>query len=186
MPHISVPCCPAAHGAAGTARDPQVRHELAASRVTGTGSTDPELDADLARRRMSEVMITTPKTLPIETPVDCVQAAFEDSHIHMVLLAYNGVLHGTLLRADLPTCPSPTAPALPLAALRGRTIRPDERIEAVHRWLVKSGQRRLAVVDAENRLLGLLCLKKDQTGFCTDQGVAARALDRSATGRRTP
>jgi len=35
---------------------------------------------------------------------------------------------------------------------------------------------------AENRLVGLLCLKRDQAGFCTDTGVAARGRERA---RRT-
>lgn len=43
--------------------------------------------------------------------------------------------------------------------------------------MVRLGQRRLAVVDADNRLLGLLCLKRDLSGFCTDSGFNARAQD---------
>lgn len=121
-------------------------------------------------------MITAPKALSLDASLADVREAFEDSHVHMVLLARNGILYGTLLRSDVPDDPAATAQALDLATLTGRTIGPDELIEPVHRRLVSSGQRRLAVVDTADRLLGLLCLKRDQAGFCSDEGVAARAL----------
>lgn len=48
------------------------------------------------------------------------------------------------------------------------------RRRAVHEAMTRAGQRRLAVIDDDSqRLLGLLCLKRSRTGFCTDEGVAA-------------
>ena len=41
----------------------------AVSGVTATSYTDPELDTDLVRRMVSEVMITAPKTL-LQTSID--------------------------------------------------------------------------------------------------------------------
>lgn len=128
-------------------------------------------------------MITAPKTLPLDASIADVREAFEDSHVHMVLLARNGILYGTLLRSDVPDDPAATVWALDLATLTGRTIGPDALIEPVHRRVVSSGQRRLAVVDTEGRLLGLLCLKRDRAGFCSDEGVAARALGSNRTVR---
>jgi hypothetical protein len=49
----------------------------------------------------------------------------------------------------------------------------------MHRAMIASGQRRAAVVSPDGRLLGLLCLKASGTGFCSDQDVRARALDRA-------
>ncbi len=40
--------------------------------------------------------------------------------------------------------------------------------------LLARGRRRLAVVDERGALLGLLCLKRRLTGFCSDADVAAR------------
>ena len=37
------------------------------------------------------------------------------------------------------------------------------------------GRRRVAVINNDGRLLGLLCLKASQAGFCSDQDVRARA-----------
>jgi hypothetical protein len=42
---------------------------------------------------------------------------------------------------------------------------------------VARGERRRAVIDADGRLLGLLCLKSRLTGFCSDSDVAARAAE---------
>ncbi len=40
--------------------------------------------------------------------------------------------------------------------------------------LIHRGLRRLAVVDDNGLLMGLLCLKRKLTGFCSDADVAAR------------
>lgn len=134
--------------------------------------------AELADRTAAELMITCPKTLPVDTTLEHARAAFNDPHVHMLLLADNGVLHGTLLRTDLLTPAPPTSRALPLASLTGRVTAPEARIAAIHESLARS-ERRLAVVDTTNRLLGMLCLKRHQRGFCTDQGVFARARERT-------
>jgi hypothetical protein len=48
----------------------------------------------------------------------------------------------------------------------------------VHALLLHTGRRRLAVVDGAGRLLGLLCLTRRRTGYCSDAGVAERARSR--------
>jgi hypothetical protein len=40
--------------------------------------------------------------------------------------------------------------------------------------MLAAGLRRLAVVDGQGSLLGLLCLKRHLGGFCSDADVAAR------------
>ena len=149
------------------------RPDMPDQRIT-VSNQSPDLVATLAQSEVHELMISAPRTLPIDTQVEAVRRAFEDSHVHMLLLTHRGILRGTLLRTDLQPDLPPTAAALPLATVDGRTARPDQRISTIHQWLVRSGQRRLAVVNDDGRLLGLLCLKSDQTGFCTDQGVVAR------------
>lgn len=163
---------------------------MAGTSVAAAERAVPALAADLAHRTVGECMITAPKALPLETTIEDARAEFEDSHVHMLLLARDDTLHGTLLRSDLPPDLPPGVPpgtaALDLATLHARTVGPDVPVAAVYRWLVRSGQRRLAVVDTANTLLGLLCLKRSQTGFCTDDGVAARAREKNRTGTGTP
>ena len=51
--------------------------------------------------------------------------------------------------------------------------------EAVQELLIERGLRRLAVVDRDGTLLGLMCLKRTRTGFCSDEDVASRAQSRA-------
>ncbi len=125
---------------------------------------------------VAEVMVRRPKVLPADATLGQVRAAFEDDHVHMVLLTRGTVLCGTVLRCDVPAAAPDALEALPHARLTGRTIPPTAPADAALRWLVARQQRRLAVVDDHGELLGLLCLKASGTGFCSDLGVAERAL----------
>lgn len=126
----------------------------------------------------TDAMVSSPKTWPGGTTVAEARAAFTDDHVHMLLLVSDGVLLGTLVRDDLLGHARLAAAALQLATLRDRTTRPEQPIEEVRQQLIATGHRRLAVVDDGGRLLGLLCLKRDLVGFCSDSGVSARATDR--------
>ncbi|WP_336215396.1 hypothetical protein [Nonomuraea sp. LPB2021202275-12-8] len=119
-------------------------------------------------------MIRTAKLHPVQTTVADASVALENEHVHLLLLVEGATLRGTLERRDLIEAPR-GAPALRFARLSGRTIGPDESLARVHAAMVSCGRRRLAVVDPDGALLGLLCLKSKQTGFCTDQGVASRS-----------
>ncbi|WP_164704598.1 CBS domain-containing protein [Blastococcus litoris] len=123
----------------------------------------------------ADVMIRAPKVLPGDARVADVRHQFADDHVLMVLLGAEGRLLGTLVREDVPGAASPAAPALPLATLTGRTVGIAEPAVAVYRGLRERDQRRLAVVDSSGVLLGLVCLNRRRTGFCSDAGVAARS-----------
>jgi hypothetical protein len=58
--------------------------------------------------------------------------------------------------------------------------RPDVDVEEVRLAMLAARHRRLAVVGAEGELLGLLCLKRSGSGFCSDEDVAARAADQAS------
>jgi CBS domain-containing protein len=131
----------------------------------------------------ADVMVRRPKTLPADATVRDVRAALTDGHVHMVLLVDRDevrgtVLCGTVLRDDLTDLAPADAAALTVARLEGRTVAPEVSAEAVRSRLVATGHRRLAVVADTRRLLGLVCLKREQTGFCSDEGVANRAAGR--------
>ncbi|WP_255411557.1 CBS domain-containing protein [Blastococcus sp. TF02-8] len=123
-------------------------------------------------------MVTGPKVLGVDVVVGEVRRQFQDDHVVMVLLADEGSLRGALLREDVPDAAPASSPALPWSTVVGRTVRPTDSAAAVHRRLVERGERRLAVVDDAGRLVGLVCLKRSRTGFCSDAGVRARAAAR--------
>ena len=139
--------------------------------------TCPELPADAAGATVADLAITAPKTLPATATLGEARAALSDGHVHLVLLVSDGVLRGTVDRADLADDAPAGVAALSVARLGARTVDAAAPLLAVHREMVAAGRRRLAVVGADRRLVGLLCLRADGRGFCTDAGVAARAAD---------
>ena len=121
-----------------------------------------------------DVVVRLPKTMGPRATVAEARAAFADDHVHMLLLTEGGRLLGTLVAGDLPGSGADDAPASDYATLEGRTVPPHLPAEEARQLLLSTGQRRRAVVDHSGRLLGLLCLKRRLTGFCSDDDVAAR------------
>lgn len=128
-------------------------------------------------RAVAAAMITSPKTLPATTTVAQVREAFQDDHVHCVLILDGAVLLTVLERPDMVEA-DPKQPAASLGRLRGRSIGPHEDLEPVRLAMLSQRRRRLAVVDSNQTLLGLLCLKRTGLGFCSDADVGARAAER--------
>ncbi|HYF74341.1 MAG TPA: CBS domain-containing protein, partial [Nocardioides sp.] len=125
-----------------------------------------EIPAGIVGRTVAEVMVERPKTLAGAATVAEARAELLDEHVHLVLLVQDGTLVGTLDRADLAAAPA-DAPASAYAVLAGRTVAPG--VPAGDAWVLlrATDRRRLAVVDDDGVLLGLLCLKRRLTGFCS-------------------
>lgn len=126
-----------------------------------------------------DVMLRRPKTMPAETSVEEARAALANDHVHLVLLTDGSRLVGTLARTDLPPGAPGSGPALPWSTLRDRTVPATAPADAVPAILAARGLRRLAVVDDDGTLLGLICLKRRRTGFCSDRDVESRARARA-------
>lgn len=146
-------------------------------------------------RTVADALLRQPTVHRADLTVGQARAAFDASaKTHMLLLAGDGVLIGTLTRADLDRGGDggvgldggvdldPNARAAAVGTLVGRTTAPDVPLAPTHALMCRRGIRRLAVVDDAMRLLGLLCLKHSRSGFCTDDGVAAMRRAR-AVGR---
>lgn len=129
-------------------------------------------------------MLRSPIVLAASEPLHEVRRVFDSTHVHMVLLTASGRvgerLLGTLVRGDLPPAGvGADSTALAHARLEGRTVGASTSAEDARRAMHAAGDRRLAVVDRDGRLLGLLCLKRSGDGFCTDAGVASRRAART-------
>lgn len=131
----------------------------------------------LGVQSVADVAVRFPKTMGPETTVADARAAFDDDHVHMLLLTDHDRLLGTVVPSDLPGPEQDDVLALGIAALEGRTVSRHLPAETARRLLLGTGQRRLAVVDDGGGLLGLLCLKRRLTGFCSDADIAARAAN---------
>ncbi|WP_435746166.1 CBS domain-containing protein [Nocardioides sp. SYSU DS0663] len=152
-----------------------------------SGGCTVEQSADPARPvpgTVADVMVRRPWVLPGTATVGEARGALQDGHVHMALLVEDGRLRGTLTRSDLPAPAADGEPAAPFARLDGRIVAADVPAEEVRRGMVEAGIRRLAVVDADGGLVGLLCLKRRLTGFCSDDDVTERQAERQAEQER--
>lgn len=130
--------------------------------------------------RVADAMARFPKTHGPSSTLDEMRAFFEDDHVHMALIVTaDRRLVTTIERLDLAAARPGATPAAELGALSGRTARPGDLLDTWTAVLLRGRRRRLAVVDDAGRLLGLLCLKKDGTGYCSDEGIRERAQARA-------
>ena len=128
---------------------------------------------------VADAMITRVKLSAPDVSVRELRAWFDDEHVHSaVIVDGSGVLLAVVDRADLALRPG-DAPAAAFGCLRPRTVGPGDDVDAARQALLDSGRRRLAVVDAHGRLLGLLCLKRTRRGFCSNRDVTARSAERA-------
>ncbi|GLZ49187.1 hypothetical protein Acsp06_53720 [Actinomycetospora sp. NBRC 106375] len=123
-------------------------------------------------------MLRRPKVLPASATVADARAVLADDHVHAALVVDGGVLLAVVERGDLDPSVPAAMPAALVGRLAGRTVGPDADLDATWSEMAARGRRRMAVVDGDGVLLGLLCLKRSGRGFCSDADVAARAADR--------
>lgn len=133
----------------------------------------------LLRGTVADHVVIAPKTCETSATVRDLRHLFDDDHVHLALLTRDGYLHGCVSRGDLNGAP-PSAPALSVVRLDGRTIDATQPINTACKILRETGARRLAVIDPDGRLVGLLCLKRSGTGFCSDADGTARVAERAA------
>jgi PPOX class probable F420-dependent enzyme len=122
-------------------------------------------------------MIRSPKLSGPTTTAGQARDVLRDEHVHAVLIVDGGRLLAVVERPDLEGVPA-DLPAPAAGSLRNRVVTPDTELEAAWRSMAESGRRRLAVIDEDGTLLGLLCLKRTGRGFCSDADIRARSADR--------
>jgi CBS domain-containing protein len=128
-------------------------------------------------------MVTIPKTHAPEATLDEIGELFDDDHVSLALIvAADGRLVTTIEREDLVPGSSSSTSVVELGTLEGRTASPSDSLALAMARLLLQGRRRLAVVDDDDHLIGLLCLKRKRAGFCTDEGIRARARERGVVG----
>jgi predicted transcriptional regulator len=124
--------------------------------------------------RVTEVMVRRPKLLSVTATAHDLRRFFLDDHVHMALVVESGKLITAVERADINSSVGDDTPAHSLGSLARRTIRPTDVVEAALHRMRADSRRRLAVVDDAGTVLGLLCLKRDGNGFCSDDDVLER------------
>ncbi len=131
---------------------------------------------------VADAMITCPATHDLDTGIDEIRAFFADEHVHMALVvATDRRLVTTIERTDLPATSPALSRAAELGTLTGRTADPAQALDVVTALLLRERRRRLAVIDGCGYLLGLLCLKNDATGYCSEDDIRRRRTGQAAS-----
>ena len=126
---------------------------------------------------VADAMLTGPKVAGAELTVADARDAFADDHVHALLVVQDGVLLSVVERSDLYRGHRDDEPALRRGSVAGRVVDPYADLEGARSWMLTQQRRRLAVVDMNLHLLGLLCMKRSYRGFCSNVDVCARASD---------
>ena len=129
-----------------------------------------EADAN-CMETVADVMVRHPKLCHEYSTVGDVRQLFADDHVHAVLIMSGTRLLTVIDRADLGPEATDSAPAARLGRLSGRVTAPAE---TALQQMIAASRRRLAVAGPDGTLLGLLCLKRSGTGFCSDENVHQR------------
>lgn len=130
---------------------------------------------------VGDAMLRHPTVHPVGLSIGEARAFFAaHPKTHLILLADGTRLVSTLTRTDLDAAHhlDDDTPATRAGRLEHRTVSPDVPLAPTREEMVATGQRRVAVVGPEMELLGLLCLKRRLTDFCTDEGVASMRRER--------
>ncbi|MFC7496132.1 MULTISPECIES: CBS domain-containing protein [unclassified Nocardioides] len=135
----------------------------------GRATTDPSTAATVRG-----AMLHHPTVHPAEMTVGEARSAFATSAKNrLLLLVADGLLVSAVDRDDLSGTEDPSSAVAALGSLDGRCVSAEAPLRETFEEMLRTGRRRFAVVDGDGALLGLLCLKRSRSGFCTDEGVAA-------------
>ena len=114
-----------------------------------------------------DAMVAAPKTVPADATAADLRALFANPHVVTALLVDGPQFVGVVHRNELTSEVSDEHPARELACVDVPTIEPDAPLTDALAVLDSRDERRLVVIDPEQRRLrGLLCLTKDRVGFC--------------------
>jgi hypothetical protein len=126
--------------------------------------------------QLLDVAVGNPTLHRSDATVGDLRSFFGDDHVHLALLVDGRRLITTVERRDLDAPLPDELPAHHVGRLGGRVVGARAPLDETLRRMRQQGRRRLAVVDADGALLGLLCLKASGDGFCSDDGIASRRL----------
>jgi CBS domain-containing protein len=120
-------------------------------------------DVAASELMVGDVMLRNPKTLRADVTVSEARRALEHSSVKMLLLVDGSRFDGAV--TDIPADADPTEPAIRFASASPPTATEDTPVSEALERLDRRPSGRLVVLDGE-RLVGLVCLTTDGTGFC--------------------
>ncbi|MBV9205538.1 MAG: CBS domain-containing protein [Actinobacteria bacterium] len=122
---------------------------------------------EAAGKRIADVMVRRPKSLPVDATVGDVRRKLENPSLQNVVLLDGTAFAGLVDRAEVPADASDSAPARQFAASDVPTTTPDAPVPGVLAAMDAGQLSRLVVLDADGRTFaGLVCLDHTGEGFC--------------------
>ena len=138
------------------------------------GCGNPKMARDAAHELLvRDVMVSRPKTMPVECSVAELRAHFENPQVRAALLADDGRFAGAIAPEEVPEGANGSEPARAYARADVPTVGPDAPMADALALMEARGDHRLVVVDADGEtLVGLLCLDRNGASFCVDKPAA--------------
>ena len=130
------------------------------------GTSHVSLD-EAAILTVAEVMISRPKTLATTATVADARRLFENPSVRTALVVEDRRYAGELTRDDVDGVDDGAVLA-ELASTSTGTAAHDDTVASALAQMDASGTDRLAVVDADGTLRGLVCLSRSHGQLCTD------------------
>jgi CBS domain-containing protein len=116
----------------------------------------------------ADLMLREPKTVSGNASVGEVRELLANAKVQMVLLADDGAFKGAV--TNVPADALPRDRALDYVDTNAETISPDASADEAFERAAASPSRRVIVLDADDNLVGLLCLNPSRTSFCQTPG----------------
>ena len=120
-----------------------------------------------AGKRIADVMVRRPKSLPVAATVGEVRRKLENPSLQNVVLLDGTAFAGLVDRREVPADVPDSAPAREFVASDVPTTTPDVPVPDVLAVMDTDQLSRLVVLDADGRTFaGLVCLDHTGEGFC--------------------
>jgi len=116
---------------------------------------------------VGEVMISRPKTLPVDALVGDARRLFERPNVRTLLLVENEAFRGAIERDGLPPAAGDAEPVLRYVEEEPVTATPEMPMSEALQLLAGQREPRLVVLGDDGvTLRGLVCTNSTATGFC--------------------
>jgi CBS domain-containing protein len=128
---------------------------------------------DQAGPAVRDAMLRAPRTVPAQTTLAEAREMLSNPRVRMLLVVDGDRFLGSVTAGNLPGDASGGDWLSAHAHGDAARVDPDAPVADGVAMLERLGERRLPVVDGDDRLLGLLCLDKTGTMLCVDADVPA-------------
>src|SRR4051794_38908182 len=137
--------------------------------MTETEWTHENMGRDAAAGMLVRgVMVRRPKTLAAGASVGELREHFTNPRVRAALLADDGRFAGAIAPEELPDTAADSEAARDYARLDVPTLPPEATMADALELMDRRGDHRLVVLDGDGaRLVGLLCMDRTGTSFCT-------------------